>query len=142
MSCGVGCRYGLDPALLWLWCRLAVVAPTGSLAWEHPYAAGLALKSRKTETETEEGRKEGKKKGRKERRNWLQPLAKSSRVHAPPLLLRQALLLHKFHLFHPLVPSSLDLLQYLTIPFKTQNRTPDKVQPVASLILDPVSLSM
>ena len=22
VSCGVGCRSGLDPALLWLWCRL------------------------------------------------------------------------------------------------------------------------
>ena len=25
-SCGVGCRHGLDPALLWLWCKLAAVA--------------------------------------------------------------------------------------------------------------------
>ena len=36
-----------DPALLWLWHRLAAAAPTGPLAWEHPYAAGVALKSRK-----------------------------------------------------------------------------------------------
>ena len=27
VSCGVGCRLGLDLALLWLWCRLAAVAP-------------------------------------------------------------------------------------------------------------------
>ena len=33
-----------DLALLWLWCRLAAVAPTGPLAWEPPYAAGVALK--------------------------------------------------------------------------------------------------
>ena len=26
MSCGVGCRYGLDLARLWLWGRLATVA--------------------------------------------------------------------------------------------------------------------
>ena len=26
VSCGVGCRCGLDPALLWLWCRLAAVS--------------------------------------------------------------------------------------------------------------------
>ena len=26
MSCGVGCRRGLDLALLWLWCRPAAVA--------------------------------------------------------------------------------------------------------------------
>ena len=25
-SCGVGCRCGLDPVLLWLWCRLAAAA--------------------------------------------------------------------------------------------------------------------
>ena len=27
MSCGVSHRCGLDPALLWLWCRSAAVAP-------------------------------------------------------------------------------------------------------------------
>ena len=27
-----------DPALLWLWHRLAAAAPTGPLAWELPYA--------------------------------------------------------------------------------------------------------
>ena len=27
-----------------LWCRLTAVALIGPLAWEHPYAAGLALK--------------------------------------------------------------------------------------------------
>ena len=27
VSCGVGCRRGLDPVLLWLWCRLAATAP-------------------------------------------------------------------------------------------------------------------
>ena len=26
MSCGVGRKCGLDPALLWLWCRLAAAA--------------------------------------------------------------------------------------------------------------------
>ena len=33
MSCGVGYRCGLGPRLLWLWCRLAAVAPIHSLAW-------------------------------------------------------------------------------------------------------------
>ena len=42
MSCGVGCRRGLDPMLLWLWCRLAATAPIGPLAWEPPYATGAA----------------------------------------------------------------------------------------------------
>ena len=33
-----------DPTLLWLWYRLAAVALILSLAWELPYAAGVALK--------------------------------------------------------------------------------------------------
>ena len=44
MSCGVGHRYGSDPALLWLWSRPAAMAPTGPLACEPPYATGAALK--------------------------------------------------------------------------------------------------
>ena len=47
MSCGVGHRHGLDPELLWLWCRPVAVALTGPLAWEPPYAMGAALKSKK-----------------------------------------------------------------------------------------------
>jgi len=34
MSCGVGCRCGSDPALLWLWRRLVAMAPIQPLAWE------------------------------------------------------------------------------------------------------------
>ena len=33
--------------LLWLWRRPAAVAPIGPLAWEPPYAAGVALKRKK-----------------------------------------------------------------------------------------------
>ena len=36
-----------DPALLWLWCRPAAVAPIGPLAWEPPYVVGVALKRQK-----------------------------------------------------------------------------------------------
>ena len=35
-----------DPALLWLWHRLAAVPPIQPLAWDPPYAAGAALKSK------------------------------------------------------------------------------------------------
>ena len=42
MSCDVGRRHGSDPELLWLWCRPAATAPIGPLAWEPPYAAGVA----------------------------------------------------------------------------------------------------
>ena len=45
MSCGVGCRCGLDPALLWY--RLAAIVPIRPLAWEPPYASGVALEKTK-----------------------------------------------------------------------------------------------
>ena len=54
----VGCRCGLDPALLWLWHRLAATAAIRPLAWEPPCAAGAALKRQKT----------NKKKKRKEKK--------------------------------------------------------------------------
>ena len=40
----VGLRCGSDPVLLWLWCRPAATGPIGPLAWEPPYATGVALK--------------------------------------------------------------------------------------------------
>ena len=36
-----------DPALLWLWRRLAATAPIRPLAWEPPYASGAALEKDK-----------------------------------------------------------------------------------------------
>ena len=47
MSCGIGCRRGLDLELLWLWCRSAATAPIGPLAWEPPYAMSAVLKKTK-----------------------------------------------------------------------------------------------
>ena len=47
MSCGVGCRHNSDPMLLWLWCRPAAIAPIRPLAWEPPYATGVALEKAK-----------------------------------------------------------------------------------------------
>ena len=47
MSCGVGCRSGSDPALLWLWRRPVATVPIQPLAWESPYATGTALKIHK-----------------------------------------------------------------------------------------------
>ena len=49
VTCGVCRRCGSDPALLWLWCRPAAIAPTGLLAWEPPYAVSVALKRKKKE---------------------------------------------------------------------------------------------
>ena len=42
MSCGVGCRRGSDPALLWLWRRPVATALIRTLAWEPSYAARVA----------------------------------------------------------------------------------------------------
>ena len=52
MSCGVGHRCGSDLALLWLWCRPAAVAQIRPLAWELPYASGVALKSKNKNKQT------------------------------------------------------------------------------------------
>ena len=58
MSCGVGHRHGYEPALLWLWHRLVAITLIGPVAWEPPYATGVALKRPKT-------KKKKKKKKRK-----------------------------------------------------------------------------
>ena len=51
MSCGVGRRCGLDPTLLCLRSRLTATAPIRPLAWEPPYAEGVALeKTKKKQT--------------------------------------------------------------------------------------------
>ena len=52
VSCGVGCRCGSDPALLWLWCRPAATALIQPLAWEPPYAVGAALEKAKRQKTT------------------------------------------------------------------------------------------
>ena len=53
MSCGVGCRHGLDPELLWLWGRLVATAPIGPLAWEPPCASGAALKRKEKKSKSQ-----------------------------------------------------------------------------------------
>ena len=47
MSCGVGRRCGLEPALLWLWRRPAATAQIQPLASEPPYPVGTALEKAK-----------------------------------------------------------------------------------------------
>ena len=53
-SCGVGHRLSSDSALLLLWYRLAAVSPIQPLAWELPYAANAALKSKKKKKKEKE----------------------------------------------------------------------------------------
>ena len=64
MSCGVGCRRGSDPTLLWLWRRLMATALIRPLAWEPPYATGEAQEMAKRQ-------KDQKKKERE--RDYLSP---------------------------------------------------------------------
>ena len=45
-GCGVGHRHSWDLVLLWLWLWSAAVAPVRFLAWEFPYASGVALKTK------------------------------------------------------------------------------------------------
>ena len=71
MSCGVGCRHGSDPVLLWLWRRPAATSPIRRLAWEPPYVAGSGPRK---------GKKTKKKKNLKIetcslRRKWLYSLS-------------------------------------------------------------------
>ena len=54
MNCGVGHRHGLDPMLLWLWCRLAAVSPIRALAWEPPCAMGVALKAKNNDDDDDD----------------------------------------------------------------------------------------
>ena len=60
MSCDVGCRHDSDPALLWLWLRLTAIALIRPLAWEPPYATGvaqeMAKKTKKKKKKRERGR--------------------------------------------------------------------------------------
>ena len=50
MSCGAGHRCSLDLALLWLWHMPVATALIRSLAWELPYALGVALEKAKKQT--------------------------------------------------------------------------------------------
>ena len=54
VSCGVGCRRGLDPKLLWLWRRPVAMAPIKPLAWEPLNATGAALEKAKRQKKRKE----------------------------------------------------------------------------------------
>ena len=65
---------GTDLALLWLWGRPAAPAPIPPLAWELPYAAGVALKREKKETTCGNfrvGKEEGSRRKAWIQENWL-----------------------------------------------------------------------
>ena len=101
MSCGVGCRCGWAPALLWLWSRLAAVSLIRPLAWDPPYAMGTAQK----------GEKERRRRKKKRHIVWLGTLAvtqvhylrKELRTILPPppqSMVQAKRLLQEIMLFH------------------------------------------
>ena len=57
LSWGVGHIHGSDSVLLWLWRRPAAIALIQPLAWEPPYATGVALKKQKKRKEKKERKK-------------------------------------------------------------------------------------
>ena len=74
MGCGMGCRHGLDLALLCLWCRPAAVVPIRPLAWDPPYA----LKRQKTKRQ----KKKKKKKKRKKKKHNVKEERKATEFEA------------------------------------------------------------
>ena len=60
VSCVVGHRQTSDLALMSLWHRPATVAPIQPLAWELPYATGVALGKKKKAKERKKTRKQAK----------------------------------------------------------------------------------
>ena len=43
----VGCRFGLDPELRWVWCGLVATSPIGPLTWKPLCTADEALERKK-----------------------------------------------------------------------------------------------
>ena len=68
MSCGVDHRRGSDPMLLWLWRRLVAPGPIRPLAWEPPYAVGVALQKAKKKKKKKKKKKRLKEKDEKQLR--------------------------------------------------------------------------
>ena len=66
MSCGVGHRCSLDPALLWLWYRLVATALIRLLTWEPPYASGVALEKTKQQQQQQQPKPKQKQKPTKQ----------------------------------------------------------------------------
>ena len=50
----MSCRRGSGPELLWLWCRPVATAPIWPLAWEPPYALGVAQEISKRQKKEKE----------------------------------------------------------------------------------------
>ena len=74
MSCAVGPRLSLDLMLLWLWHRPVATAQIQPLAWQPPYAVGVALKKKKKTKKIAKTSRKGKRNVRKEQIPSEEPL--------------------------------------------------------------------
>ena len=82
MSCGVGRRHGSDLAWLWLWHKPIAAAPIQSIAWESPYAAGVAQEIATTTTTKDKKTKDKKKNKKKIKKKTAQTMRINSiQVH-------------------------------------------------------------
>ena len=94
MNCGVGCRRGLDPALLWPWCWLAATAPIRPLPWELPYASGAALKKTQDITFINNGKLKKKKKKTQDRKEGRKKEALGAEISSFFKAVRTEYILH------------------------------------------------
>ena len=72
VSCGIGHRCGMDLALLCLWYRLAATVPIRPLAWELPYASGVAYGKQKQNTKKKKQNTKKKKKKENQQKRILE----------------------------------------------------------------------
>ena len=77
LSCGVGCRCGLDPALLWLWRSLVATAPIRPLAWEPPYAVTAAQEMAKRQKNKQTNKQKKQRTINKQTKKHIQSSRKS-----------------------------------------------------------------
>ena len=86
MSCGVGRRRSLDPALLWLWCRPATIAGTPSLGTSTCYECGPKKQRKKKKKKRTKGSEKGKSNSAVDigtQKGWWGTGVKKRREHCP-----------------------------------------------------------
>ena len=71
MSCIVGRRYGWDPELQGLCCRLAATVLIQPLTWEPPYAVSAAFKKKKKKQKKKQKNPTKKPKNKKKKKHYV-----------------------------------------------------------------------
>ena len=137
MSCGVVCRYGSDLASLWLWPKPAATAPIWPLAWEPPYAVGVALNRQNTKRQKNKGRERKNMSitpvsSQRKEVNMLQlptPTMAISALHPIHVTYTRIMILLENHwlklptLAGMIIAAGLSCLPFLSFPFPTYRKT-------------------